>query len=155
MERKKLCYDGINVHDRYEVDAQGNVYRDGKIKAPSRMKRGYVYVSIRMDGKAREFRLHRIVLHTFKPNSNHTNLLGRHLNDIATDNRVDNLDWGDAQTNKKDFRRNRNNFKKALCLAHSLGLDTSVLSILSKKPESYIVNVVKKQSKVSYDHLIP
>lgn len=69
--------------------------------------RGYLDVDLH-DGRGGhgKMRVHRLLLMAFvgpPPSPKH---LGRHLNDIKTDNRLENLAWGTDQENKADAKRN-------------------------------------------------
>lgn len=90
--------------------------RDGRVLGPSgRILKPYVspsghlHVLIRLGGraaKARKLRVHHAVLLAFvgpRPEG----ALGRHLNDIPDDNRVENLAWGGPVDNAADRRSNR------------------------------------------------
>ncbi len=90
------------------------VYPDGKIwsKALNRLtnarkdKSGYYVFNVAEEnGNRHKIRLHRLVLMTFdrKPKRGE---IGRHLNDIKSDNRIENLEWGTHQDNVDDMMRN-------------------------------------------------
>lgn len=69
-------------------------------------KRGYQTVCLSLPGvKARTYMVHALVLSTFvgpRPDG----MGARHLNDIKTDNRLDNLCWGTQADNISDVTRN-------------------------------------------------
>ena len=56
-----------------------------------------------MDGK--EYALHRVILETFVGPAPE-GAVARHLNDVRTDNRLENLAWGTQQENVDDMLRN-------------------------------------------------
>ena len=71
------------------------------------------------EGKRRSRYIHRLVLETFGPVSPEGKTLCRHLNDVPTDNRIENLAWGDHRDNALDYIRNskgRNKIKAAINL---------------------------------------
>lgn len=73
--------------------------------------RGYCYV--RMDNVRRP--VHHIVLEAFgfpRPDG----YMARHINDIQTDNRIENLAWGTAKDNANDRQRNNGYGKKSHCI---------------------------------------
>lgn len=47
----------------------------------------------RNDGKLHTIKVHRIILQTFKPNNDFSNLECNHINGNKTDNNIDNLEW--------------------------------------------------------------
>lgn len=74
----------------------------GKILRPYVAPEGHLHVLIRH----RKLRVHHAVLLAFvgpRPSG----ALGRHLNDIPSDNRVENLAWGTSFDNAADRLRNR------------------------------------------------
>jgi hypothetical protein len=62
---------------------------------------GYYLFRVRRDNKPLCLRLHRILAEAFIPNPDNKPFV-RHLNDIKTDNRLCNLEWGDNPTNTKE-----------------------------------------------------
>lgn len=104
----------IGSNGAYEVDDQGNVYsmprliranygdyicKEMKLK-PIRLKDGYMVVTMRLGGKQRSAKVHRLVLAAFigdKPE-----LHCCHGNGDRSDNRLENLRWGTPQDNADD-----------------------------------------------------
>lgn len=68
-------------------------------------KCGYVYVFLQRNGVKKRFRLHRLVLMAFT-NKWDTYEYCCHVNDIKSDNRLENLYWGTPAENSKDGVRN-------------------------------------------------
>jgi len=95
----------------YYVDTNGSVwsYKHGVEKELKLCldKKGYPQVHLRKLGKTYTLKVHRLVVETFCPDKRvHNYDLVRHLNDIRTDNRLDNLAWGNQKMNMLDARRN-------------------------------------------------
>jgi len=55
-------------------------------------KDGYVQVGLSLNGKVKTKRVHFLVAKAFIPNPNNYNCLN-HINEVKTDNRVENLEW--------------------------------------------------------------
>lgn len=96
----------------YFVGRCGNVWSaKTKQMLSLRIKHGYPCVVMRIaaptHGAAgrRLYRVHRLVGKAFLPNPEGHPLL-RHLNDVKTDNRVENLKWGTHRENMADAVRN-------------------------------------------------
>lgn len=60
-----------------------------------------------MDGK--EYALHRVILETFVGPAPE-GAVTRHLNDVRTDNRLENLAWGTQQENMDDMKNNKGHY---------------------------------------------
>lgn len=103
--------------DRKKIELYGSiyfVYSDGRIwsKAANRFlkrnknKDGYFTFNIKEEnGSIHKTKVHRLVLTLFdRPPKKGE--VGRHLNDIKSDNRIQNLAWGTPQDNADDMMRN-------------------------------------------------
>lgn len=99
---KKLKF----VHKKYYVSNFGRVknikyYKNGE---PTIMKTilnncGYEKVRFRIDGKNKEYSIHRLVAIAFIPNPENKPEVN-HKNGVKTDNRVDNLEWNTRSENR-------------------------------------------------------
>jgi hypothetical protein len=90
----------IDGFPNYSISNMGNVRNDNTnkpIKCHPRCK-GYLYVNLMNKGKMSQFRVHRIVATHFVPNPNNYPLVN-HINEIKSDNRVENLEWVTPQEN--------------------------------------------------------
>jgi hypothetical protein len=84
---------------RYQVSTCGNVrslfsadsHRIGRIRKPN-MCVGYHRMGLRLNGKMRHLKVHRLVAVAFIPNPMNKPFVN-HINGIRTDNRVENLEW--------------------------------------------------------------
>ena len=66
---------------------------------------GYKVVKLSKDGISKAYKIHRLLAIVFLPNPKNYRCV-RHLNDIKTDNRLDNLAWGTHGDNAHDAMRN-------------------------------------------------
>jgi hypothetical protein len=95
-------YEGL-----YSVSNDGRVFshiRNRELK-PKIDRYGYKVVSLYKDGKTRCFTVHRIVAITFIPNPFSKSSVN-HINEIKTDNRVENLEWVTVKENDNHGTRN-------------------------------------------------
>jgi hypothetical protein len=104
-------YEGL-----YEVSNRGRVrsldrrrphnghtrFFPGQVLTPATHRQGYY--SVKVCGGRREL-VHRLMAKAFIPNPENLPLV-RHLNDVKTDNRLENLAWGTYSENSKDSVRN-------------------------------------------------
>lgn len=103
-------YEGL-----YEVSNLGNVrslydgrhqkYRT-KILKPRMKPDGHVQVVLSKSGKVKQFLVHRLVAQAFLPNPQNLPQVN-HKNEIADDNRVENLEWCTAEYNANYGTRNQ------------------------------------------------
>jgi hypothetical protein len=100
MTRKAIPgYEGL-----YEVDTNGSVWRRGRALKPS-LCNGYPRVVLCKNGIHRNYFVHILVLTTFEgpcPEGYES----RHLDDVKTHCRLDNLRWGTRAENVADKLRN-------------------------------------------------
>lgn len=93
----------IEGYPNYQVSNMGrvkslNYNRTGKEKILKPSKCRYVMVGLNKDGKSKHFSVHRLVASAFIPNPNNLPYIN-HINEIKTDNRVENLEWCTAKYN--------------------------------------------------------
>ena len=92
----------INDFDNYEVSNLGNVRRKTKkgyhLLKPSVNNNGYYQVSLSKDGKAKPFRVHRLVAVAFIPNPDNLPIIN-HKDENKLNNNADNLEWCTQQYN--------------------------------------------------------
>jgi len=93
----------ISVHKRLK---QWNIKE--KYLTPTKVKAGYFVVALCKNGNEKQHHLHVLKAAAFIPNP--TNLpIVRHINDIKSDNDLENLAWGTHADNTADMIRNGNN----------------------------------------------
>ena len=84
-------YEGL-----YQVSNLGRVKSfqlgEGTLLNPSLARKGYLCVELRLSGKRKRFRIHRLVAMAFIPNIENKPEVN-HINGIKTDNRIENLEW--------------------------------------------------------------
>lgn len=108
-------YEGL-----YEVSNEGRVRslnynrtREIRILRPDITKKGYLKVGLCKNGKQKKFLVHRLVAQAFVPNIFSLNEVN-HINEVKTDNRVENLMWCDTKENCNWGTRNERISKPVL-----------------------------------------
>jgi hypothetical protein len=94
----------------------GSYLRKGQLIKPKMRRDGYPSVGLRADGGRKFFLVHRLVLEAFvgvRPEG----MEARHLNDVKSDARLENLVWGTRSENNYDRVRNKVDYytKRACC----------------------------------------
>lgn len=110
----------VGYEGHYEVSSRGRVRsqdwdvvrkdgtsfrKKGRVLRPHLSKRGYLAVALHKSGRQQTRTVHRLVAQAFIPNPGDSPVV-RHLNDVPTDNRLENLAWGTQSDNIKDAVRN-------------------------------------------------
>ena len=78
------------IFDKYIIYSDGRIWSitRNKFLKPSIHHTGYTRVCI----NKKDYRIHRLVAETFIPNPNNLPIIN-HINEIKSDNRVENLEW--------------------------------------------------------------
>lgn len=97
-------YEGL-----YAVTSCGKVwsYRRKIFLKPSKDKHGYLRVKLTKDGVKKNKRVHRLVMETYCPCENMNKLDVNHINEIKTDNFLNNLEWLNHKENCNYGTRNQ------------------------------------------------
>ena len=90
----------ITKYPEYQVDTEGMVYgKDRNPLSPALDKKGYLRVSLSINGVQKMESIHRLVAMQFIPNDDTTKTQVNHKNGRKADNRVENLEWVTPQEN--------------------------------------------------------
>lgn len=105
---KEIFKDIPGYEGLYSVTDMGRVwsYKRGKFLVPINAN-GYLKVFLFNGGKRRKFPIHRLVLMTFLPIDNANEMQCNHINEIKTDNRLENLEWSTNSENINHGTRNQ------------------------------------------------
>lgn len=118
---KREVWAALPGHPGYWVSDRGRVK---SVTTPRRRQRGrmlkrnpsgnggHLGVTLSNGGATRQVYVHRLVAERFLDNPDSLPVV-RHLNDVPTDNRVENLAWGTQADNMADAKANGATFRKA------------------------------------------
>ncbi len=139
MEQWKI-YD-----DQFAVSSKGVVInlKTRKKLTPSVNYNGYVYVNLFSKEKRENKRLHRLMAELFIPNPNNLPLVD-HINGNKVDNRIENLRWCSAQTNRAN---RKNDFKKVFSVVE-------ISQIKKDYQEGVPMNEIATKNDTSYKHIL-
>lgn len=101
MMIKELKIDGVKK--KYTIDTYGNIYdvELGRYKKQILHHKGYLKVSFYVNGKNKQFFIHRLVLMTFNPVKSMEKLQVNHIDGNKQNNYVGNLEWCTNSENQK------------------------------------------------------
>lgn len=125
----------IKDFDCYFVSSLGNVKStkpwhgtSERILKAGITKRGYCLVVLQKNGKQYYRSVHRLVADAFIPNPYNLEQVN-HINEVKTDNRVENLEWCDAEYNMnygtRTARQIRKRSKPVLCVETNITYQSS------------------------------
>lgn len=126
---------------QYQVSNLGNIRNSkGKILKDRFDKDGYKKVTLCKDGNKKTYRVHRLVLETFKANPDNKPQIN-HRNEDKTDNRLNNLEWSTPKENSNYGTRTarsvetkrKNGYYNELAKTNKLNAPKKVLCITTGK----------------------
>ena len=142
-----------DVLPRYWINKEGQITNKetGKTIKWLISRHGYYYCHLWANNRNRYIRMHRLLALAFIPNPNNYPLV-RHLNDIKTDNRLENLAWGTMSENIKDSIKNGKYNQEASEKARNIGRKISNTKC-SKKVLCIETNTIFDNTKEAGDWL--
>lgn len=87
----------IENFNTYEISNKGRVRKGDKLMKPYNRK-GYLHVKLSANGRAKEYKIHRLVAINFIDNKEDLPFVN-HKDENKQNNNVDNLEWCDSQYN--------------------------------------------------------
>lgn len=98
----------VKEYERYEVNTKGEIRHKKRkhILTPRKNSGGYLYVGFNIEGKRKNFAVHRIVANAFIPNPNGYSEVN-HKDYDRTNNNVDNLEWVSSSQNKSTLMKKK------------------------------------------------
>ena len=142
-----------DILPRYWINEEGQITNKetGKTIKWLISRHGYYYCHLWTNNGSRYIRMHRLLALAFIPNPNNYPLV-RHLNDIKTDNRLENLVWGTMSENMKDSIKNGKYNQEASEKARNIGRKISGTKC-SKKVLCIETNTIFNNTKEAGDWL--
>ena len=139
-------YEGL-----YQISNFGNVRsfrnRKERILKPGLDHKGYNYVSLCVNSKRKNFKVHRLVGKSFIPNPNNNPQIN-HKNGIKIDNHTLNLEWVTQSENM--LHAQKNGFKPVGSNApHAKLIEAQVIDIRNEYKNGVIANHLAKKYKVN------
>lgn len=92
--------------DHWRKNGTNGYIHKGKVMSLDYNKKGYFYVNLCKDGKHKLYRVHRLVYETFV-GPIPENMQVNHINEVKTDNRLENLNLMTSKENANWGTRNR------------------------------------------------
>lgn len=143
--------------NKYYISNYGNLYNSNGIKmSASYQNSGYSVVTLRdNEGKTHQLLIHKLVLQTFKPIYNKTNMVCMHINGDNTNNKLDNLKWAPIQeaiknrfTNNRfrDFNINYKEKEQEVIKLIKEGISKKDIFIKTGMNRDYIDKIIKENN---------
>lgn len=96
----KMEWKTVIEYDHYEVNQLGQIrHKQRKVILNPRFNAGYGYVNFNINGKRKNFAVHRIVANAFIPNPEYKPEVN-HKDLNKANNNIDNLEWVSSSENK-------------------------------------------------------
>jgi len=114
-------------------------------------KMGYPRVTLRKNGRYNVRKIHRLVLEYFVGPCSE-GMQCRHLNDIKTDYRIENLRWGTQSENQQDSIRNGTQYTgdhKGTKTHNAILIDENIPEIRQLIKDGVILRIIAKKFNVS------
>lgn len=133
----------------YLVSDKGDVWsvRRKKMLAPKMQKTGYLRVALSVDGRVKNFSIHRIVALAFIPNPEGKPTVN-HINENKTDNRVENLEWATTREQNTHGTRIARAISNTDWAARSAKTDYAEIA---RKHDYYTMNSAQMKKVVQKD----
>lgn len=115
----------IKHYEEYEINSVGHVKRNGKLIKPQMSTNGYINICLCKNGKAKQFRLHRLLAESFIPNPFNKPQVN-HIDGIRTNNHLFNLEWVTISENHLHACRITKNHKPPRSMLGKFGRDHNI-----------------------------
>ena len=92
--------DIIVNNDEFDIREDGRVYKNGKLLKTRVNGRGYLVLTLKIEGRLKSIKLHRLIAKKFLPNSNNLPIV-MHLDNNKLNPHVSNLKWGTFTENTR------------------------------------------------------
>jgi hypothetical protein len=154
-----------NIFNDYAISNIGNLkslkYGKEKLLKLQKDKKGYLRVRLTINGKGKEYRLHRLVAMAFIENLENKEQVN-HINGLKDDNRVENLEWATNLENIKHAHENNLIDRSGVKNSHAKLSESQVLEIrnsqlsYSELATQYNVNrhcIYKIKKGITWSHI--
>jgi hypothetical protein len=115
----------IKHYEEYEINSIGQVRRNSKLLKPQMASNGYVNICLCKKGKAKQFRLHRLLAESFIPNPLNKPQIN-HIDGIRTNNNLSNLEWVIVSENRLHACRVTKNHKPPRSMLGKFGKNHNI-----------------------------